>query len=436
MFEGKEPVVNATSFNQYLLSASNTLSPKGIPQTTLTITSSHPDSDPLTYIFPNHPLSPACGNHVARCRQLVMIQEEESHLVGILVPLHSAIGLMVFEDIGRDLINLTTHMLPFIHYCQPVTIVEFRGKHYTVCIDSVAAIISCSINHNLVNVSQSYLQCSTTIGRLPPPVGFSFISNFVHVNSDFLVFTVADYVHMYYPERFSIRAISPLPHIERNVRLVFNGHESLLMYYDRNGTATALVYDLSREDWHIFYSSQDLPYTCLNGYQAFVHPNLSVIVYEREANEQDIIDIVGQHFNTGLCFGDAVHSYLVYIDQFKGTFVLNITSRTNQQLVSSAICDSGICQTPVLYQNRYLLLREAQNQVVVRDSQQEYAIVVELDNFKSELVGFHTGKAYENSHTLLHMVDDNIIWIVIVVVVLSVVLSVIVGTPFCVLVWR
>lgn len=409
MFEGKEPVVNATSFNQYLLSASNTLSPKGIPQTTLTIASSHPDSDPLTYIFPNHPLSPACANHVTRCRQLIVIQEEESQLVGILFPLNNSIGLMVFNDRGEDLVHHTTYMLHFEHHqdCAPIAIVEFKKNNYTVCIDPMGRIISCLINLQFENITQSYLQCSTS-GLFRSPIDYSLISNIVWVDqNDYLMFIFGRRLYRLYPERSTL-SISvfqfPQNHIPTNVQLVYSRvqNELIIHYFDSQLETIYIAFDLSVERWESFHNNTNLEYSCFNGYSVFVFPGFSVILYEKQKPQEEgivptQIDITGNHFITGLCFGNTTHPYFVYVDQSQGIFILDI-STLNSTTLSTSVCARGECQIPILYQSRYLLLREGQGSLVVKDIEQEYKSVILFTDHGSRLTGFFTGRVYQISN--------------------------------------
>ena len=49
--------------------------------------------------------------------------------------------------------------------CITITIVEFNGKPYSVCIDSESRIISCSVNLNSVNLTQCVSLADNSLAR-------------------------------------------------------------------------------------------------------------------------------------------------------------------------------------------------------------------------------------------------------------------------------
>lgn len=363
-------------------------------------------SIPLTYTFSNHSLSPACRHHPHRCRQLAILEEQDS-LLGILTPLDDAIGFMCFKDIGKELVHQFTHTLAFTHHanCVPITIVEYRDKYYTVCIDSARRLISCLIILNFENITQSFLQCSTHL-TLSTNVDYSSISNFVYVERDLFMFVVGNIVYKYYPDRFSIGTVPscPLPHTAENLHLVFDGREKLLIYYRTNeGVDVTVPFNLAEECWDEFFPDLNLEYPCHNGFSVFVFPSASAILYETSPPSDDVlptqISINGTNFTTGLCFGNESHSFFVYVDRLQGNFVLDIASQIST-LLSNSTCSRDDCQTPVLYEERYLVLRE-DGALVVRDIELEYTIVIGASDDNDGLNGFFTGRPYEKEIVII-----------------------------------
>ncbi len=378
-------------------------SPQSTSQASLTIASSNPlttQSEPTSYTFPNHSLSPGCGRHISRCRELPILFEEQDLLVGILTPLNNAIGFMCFADAGKELVHQTTHVLTSSHHddCIPITIVKHKTKHYVVCIDSSMRVFSCSIELKFDNITKSFLQC-TSLSSLFSSVDFSKISNFVSVGADVFIFAVQDVVYKYYPERSFLAPVSgcTLPHNANNVRLVYNDIDTILIYYDTNeGAATVVIFDLASECWTHFFTNVELEYSCFNGFNVFVrYPSDSALLYEmHEPIEEALsIGIIGTNFITGLCFGNASHSYFVYVDRIKGTLVLNIASENNT-LISNSRCLKEYCLTPVLYLERYLMLQEG-GYLVVRDIEDSYKPVINVSDGNTHLIGFFSGRPYE-----------------------------------------
>ncbi len=394
---GVSEMVN--TINQYLIRASNN---QATPQAALTIASSNPitsQSEPTSYTFLNHTLSLGYGRHISRCRELPILFEEQDSLVGILTPLNNAIGFMCFEDAGKELVHQTTHIMIFPHHddCIPITIVRHKTKHYVVCIDSSMRVISCLINLNFDNITRSYLQCAS-LGSFPPSVDFSEISNFVYVGGDLFIFAVQNIVYEYYPDRLSLASVSgcTLPHLAHNVRLVYNDIDTVLMYYNTNeGADIVVVFDLANECSIIYFIDLELQYSCFNGFNVFVYPSDSAILYEmHEPTENALqIDITGTNFTTGFCFGNASHSYFIYVDWLKGTLLLNIASGNNT-LISDDVCLREYCWTPVLYQEMYLVLQEG-GYLVVRNIEDNYKPVINVSNGNTYLIGFLTGTPYE-----------------------------------------
>ena len=430
---GVSEVVN--TINQYLIKSSNK---QATPQAALTITSSNSLtslSEPTSYTFPNHPFSLGCGRHISRCRELPILFEEQDSLVGILTPLNNAIGFMCFEDAGKELIHQTTHIMTFPHHddCIPITIVRHNTKHYVVCIDSSMRVISCLINLNFDNITQSYLQCAS-LGSFPPSVDFSEISNFVYVGGDLFIFAVQNIVYEYYPDRLSLASVSgcTLPHLAHNVRLVYNDIDTVLMYYNTNeGADIVVVFNLANECWDRFFTDVELQYSCFNGFNVFVYPSDSAILYEmHEPTENALqIDITGTNFTTGLCFGNA----FIYVDRLKGTFLLNITSGNNT-LISDSICLRGYCWTPVLYQEMYLILQEG-GYLVVRNIEDNYKPVINVSYSNTHLIGFLTGRPYEEEIDVKVMgVNDKenvmliLVWIVSGIIIFIVLVTLAAGS--------
>ncbi len=365
------------------------------------------------YPFSNHSLSPACRHHLHRCDQLVIFKRLDS-LLEVLTPLDNAIEFTCFEDIGKELVHQFSHTMAFIHHenCVPLTIVEYRERYYTVCIDSVDLLIACEISLDFDNVTQSHLQCSTQL-RLPG-VEYNRISNFVYVKSGFFLFVADNIVYNYYPERFSIGVISsssePLPHFPENVHLVYDRMETLLIYYRTSeGVDIVVPFDLVEERWIEYFPDTNLEYPCHNGFSIFVFPSISVVLFEVSPPSMDDppkkFNISGSNFFTGLCFGNNSHSYFVYVDQLKGISILDIASGTNN-ILSNSTCSRDECQTPILYEGRYLMLRE-DRELVVRDIEMEYAPVISVSDDNDGLSIFFTGCPYEEMEMNITVPGEN-----------------------------
>ena len=323
------------TFNQYLVIVSNHNPADNNEYATLTITSKNglPSALPTTqsHSFPNHIVSRACGNHISRCRELTVLRESDTSDVIFFVPLNDAIGVMKFKDTRHRLLHIDTYVLEYAHHqdCITITIVEFNGKPYSVCIDSESRIISCSVNLNSVNLTQSYLQCASLADHLLGNSDFSLISNFVNTRNNFFIFAAKDVLYKYYPERATFGAIScRLPHSEPDTRLLFNGQTTLLVYYGTGENSIVVPFDTIEQCWPFYSHKNDLQYPCLNGFNIFVFPSHSAILLERqEQGEENVhtqFEITGTNFSTGICFGNSSNISFVYIDLSEGIFVLKL----------------------------------------------------------------------------------------------------------------
>lgn len=422
------PGKNITVQNDYVLAGYNNSLTSGFA--TIIIKSratSESIADPITlptqtYVFPDQYISRACGNHISRCLELTILERTVSdnlpsvRYITILVPLEGGIGLMDFQDVGKQLKHQMTHVmeLPNLIGFIPLSIVQYKESYYVICLQESNRFFSCLIMIDESNITLSRLQC-TSVGRpLLSSIDLNSISNFVHLGEEFISFAIDNALFKLFPVRSAItRYGSTLPDNVACSRLVHDeSKEVIFVYYREEDDVYVIPYDTIDEYWEFLYLNEHLIHPCPDGHEAIVFPNSSAILFSSSLDQVEVHrSIIGTKFIIGKCFGEGVESSrFVYIDRSKGTYVLDVNTGENVQ-ISNAVCSSNNCGAPLVYQDDYVILREITNSVnmggpcniadsVVRitlhNAKRGFEKTAQIKDVTSPLVGFVRGLVYQH----------------------------------------
>ena len=336
--------------------------------------------------------------------------------VTILVALEGGIGLMDFKDIGKQLKHQTTHVMELQNVvgCIPISIVQYEESYYVICLQEPFRFFSCLITIDESNVILSRLQCTSVGIPILSSINLNSISNFVHLGEEFISFAIGSILFKLFPLRSTItRYITALPNNIACSRLAHDDSKDVIyVYYREEDDVNVIPYDTLEEYWEFLYRNEDLRHPCPDGYEVIVNPNSSTVLYtsSSDLDEAEVHrSIIGTNFIIGKCFGNGIgSSRFVYVDRFKGTFVLDVNTGENIQL-SNSTCLNNNCGVPLVYDN-YIILREITNSANIREpchtgdsvvrvalynAERGFERTAQIKDVTSPLVGFVRGSKYQ-----------------------------------------
>ena len=345
-----------------------------------------------------HFLSPACGNNFLRCQDLKVVSYALTNTTSqhiTLVPVLGGICMFEFHYNGFELSFHKNHVAEL--GCNPMGIykLERAETYYVLCLNRTV------LNGHIVTLNRE--NSSIKLSQTPHLNIFvekpSHLSNFVYVTFG----NNASEGWIYFAKGASLYRISPFltPSYSVVGNLTFGSykcHTETIVYardgiliafcHDINNVSAVLYFDLNNR-WvnnaTIFAIRQ--PYVCPN-------PDVRLTVNKRDSsiqyglwsqssdkpNTNNLAEftIPSENFDSGVCLtGPENNSLLVYSDRQKGVFLFD-TGTFNFKRLSSVGCPNSFCEPLLVYDSRYVAIRERQGNATVKiiDAAENYTAII------------------------------------------------------------
>ena len=363
---------------------------------------SAPSQNHVQLTVSGHQLSAECGDKFFRCQDLLVVSTPlnktfTQHL--LFVPLSD--GLLIVELLhdGLSLSFNQQHILdtslPASYHCSPVASYAILHGIYVVCVDSERRYVSLSyINLNKTSIKHSSLSYPNIEYRFEESEDMKTLSNFVYVevdsNTERIYFTIGNRMYSINPLLDILN--DDLGNIGNNcthvTKLEYLGGRLMRAYCNH----VYVNYNLDYEDW-VFQWWNDIDgiaYSCPNNK---LHLNVfknSVMYIRFNINSQvGNINIPGENFDNGVCFGAADRLPLfAYSDINEGVYIVDLNT-TDVMYVSSTPCDTTGCLPLMVFGDRYLVVRESyQNDgaLYVLDSEKNLSKIIVVQHTVPKLL--------------------------------------------------
>ena len=176
--------------------------------------------------------------------------------------------------------------------------------------------------------------------------------------------------------------------------MVYIGGDTLIGSCREGAT---IYFDLNYETWTKYqpYSSYGRPYVCPDcSKRLVVFLQGGYVQFNVSETKMIRLELLGDNFVSGECFGNSSGFHFVYIDQQEGTFILDLTTFNFTQL-STKPCftiDNNLkCAQVQVLDNQYLVVRQWENhenligpnnstaqQTTVFDAQDSFQVVTTI----------------------------------------------------------
>ena len=338
------------------------------------------------YSIPDpHFLSPACGNNFLKCQDLKVVSYALTNTTSqhiTLVPVLGGIGMFEFHYNGFELSFHKKHIAEL--GCNPMGIykLEHTETYYVLCLNRTV------LNGHIVTLNRE--NSSIKLLNQTPHLNIS-VENPSHL-SNFVYITFGNNAsEIYFAKGASLYRISPFltPSYSVVGNLTFGSYEchtetivytrdGILIAFcnDTNNVRVVLYLDLNNgqvKNATIFATSQ--PYVCPN-------PDVRLTVNKRDSsiqyglwsqssdkpNTNNLAEFTlpSENFDSGVCFtGPENNSLLVYSDRQKGVFLFD-TGTFSFKCLSSVGCPKSFCEPLLVYDSRYVAIREQQGNATVK----------------------------------------------------------------------
>jgi hypothetical protein len=312
------------------------------------------------------PSATQCGEDDFRCKNPLSIKNAALNSTIMFVPLHNALLLthFILNDTGITLEE--HHLISLTRFnCTPVTSFKILQSAYTICLNVEESYLALfEIRLNLESLTRTAI-----IGPLARNhfsiQNSSQISDFKYIelyNFHFIYFAYANYLYYFDPLNYVLNYAG---YFHRNCtsvkELVYIGGATLIGYCREGAT---IYFDLNYESWTFYepYSIYGRPYICPDhSKRLVVFLQGGYVQFNVSETKTKRLELIGDDFVSGECFGDSSGFHFVYVDQQEGTFVLDLTTFNFTQ-ISTQPCftmDNNLKCTPVqVLDNQYLIVRQ------------------------------------------------------------------------------
>ena len=317
------------------------------------------------------PSNVECGEDLFRCKNYLTVKNPSFNSTIIFVPLHNALLLVKFVSNDSHLTLQQHHLINMTNFnCTPITSLEIVDSIYTVCLNLEQSYLSLfEIRLDMENLTRSvrvgplarnYFHLSANAG----------LSEFKYVEVQrfhFIYFAYANYIFYFEPLNYLLDYAGALPQNCTSVHKLVYVNDDTLLSYCRSGATVS--FDVAFQYWTEYrpYSLYGRPYRCQN-----INNNVQVTVFSEsghvhysntEARDHTMnkIELVGENFTVGECFGDGSGFYFVYVDRIEGIFILNLSTFNFTQLSSTSCSNTTTddkCQHLQVLNNRYLVVQQ------------------------------------------------------------------------------
>ena len=332
----------------------------------------------------DHYLSPECGSHYSRCKELLVVETKSTGQRIVLVPILNGILLLELRYNGWE-ISLTDYQTIEIAFgCSPTAIFKILSSIFTICLNLQTRYLTLlEIDLNIASIKDTEITSPLLLfNELNDPPK---LSNFVladldtDAESQLIYFSTAGYMYAIIPFSYLYSDSGKLAFCTQADSIVRADQWTLIAYCNDDST---VYYDMFYNDWinQTEYTERGKTYVCPN------NPDVHLAVYPASyiqyglwsQNSLENFNIPGMKFDSGECFGAKNNSLFVYNDKDAGVYVLETSSSTLIQL-SPRPCPDSHCEPLMVFDNRYVVIREKDTfdaSVTVVDSQQSYSKII------------------------------------------------------------
>lgn len=331
-------------------------------------------------------LSQECGQEFFRCQVLfreTLRSADGSRRTVVFVPLVAGLAIV---GISRDDATAQYHTelhtvletfasLPGIS-CSPSAVYKILDGYFVVCSNQTTNFVSVfEVQLNRSSLQSSRITYPTNEIIVPASVGnIANASNFLHVeidpNHEYIVFAVGTVIYTLRPFIYASGPLGndiPIEFCDRVHTLVH--HQGAVFYAYCN--QHFFTYDIGEEDW-LFrdtFARSGIPYQCPRQETVLrVFSNHIQFALDGQSNED--VEIEGEAYRSGVCFGNSTLSYFAFRDGSLGVFALSLEAPQLVPVVTSSSACHGACYPLVAVDNRYLVARDkAARKVLVLDFQ-------------------------------------------------------------------
>ena len=357
------------------------------------------------------PSDTQCGEDNFRCKSHLKVKNTLLNSTVVFVPLHNALLLanFVLNDTGitveeYHLINLTRFN------CTPITSVKILYSVYTICLNTEESYLALFE----IRLNSESLTRTSVIGPLARNYfniqNSSQVSDFKYIelyNFHFLYFAYANYLYYFDPLNYVLNYAGHFhPNCTSVKELVYIGEDTLIGHCREGAT---IYFDLNYESWTFYqpYSSYGRPLICPDYDKRLAVFSEGGYVQFSDVSESGTIrlQLIGENFVSGECFGDSSGFYFVYADQHEGTFILDLTTFNFTQLSTQPcfIVDSNMkCKPFQVLNNQYLIVQQLEN---LMDSNNNTALQTVVFNTHNN---FQIVTTINETHTLVSIIPNNI----------------------------
>jgi hypothetical protein len=273
--------------------------------------------------------------------------------------------------------------------CSPSSVYKILDTHFVVCTNKTTNYVSVfEVQLNASSLSSTDLTYPTNQLLIPSFVGnIENASNFVHIeldrNHEYIIFAVGTVIYSMRPFLYAAGPFGngvPSATCERVGSLVHKGGSELYAYCSEH----LFTYDIGEENWLVqdTFARRGLPYQCpeeetgLSVFADYIQYNLDGLV--------ENVEIQGNSYSSGVCFGNTTQSYFAFRDKSRGVF--SLTLQTSETVSVSAQACQDECYPLTVINSRYLIVREdASRKVLVLDFLGERQRLIEALHARAEL---------------------------------------------------
>ena len=346
-----------------------------------------PDNElePQTLFIPGHSLSSECGYQYFRCQELLVINEyvcqfnDTREFSIVFVPLENGVILLSYS---YDSNNMTMERSIFTvnsSDCSPTVFYNINGKIYTVCISTEYEYVA--VYEVWLNLTGSIMEFKgasliepwVTSIRISTSHSSSF-SNFIIVDCE-IFFAVGNTIIVM--DVFNTMLTQQYPELPQCAQIhklsstIHAGNQRLLVACC---TDRCIYFDPVYGDWVNNLSNGVLLYVCPDdNYRAI------------EASSINTTNNV--NISSGICFESQNRTYFAYSDQQHNRVYVYDFFTQNYYPVSpyDCTCQDCICPQLLLLENQYLVIRDANHDLVL-DTHTNFSLIINISNVIADIL--------------------------------------------------
>ena len=353
----------------------------------------------------NTQLSPACGEHYHRCKDLIVLEQtlqlsssEMVNQIVAFVPVQNGLVLMEFRSNEDGLWQVYKKYTIRTTDCDPVAL--YRHIHgdsiQLVCIRLEHTLTFYEVQLGTYSIDRASLRLLKSVTF--PHLDLSEVSNFEYVSlgaeSDLqrVYFSIASSLYVFNPTELDYQPnVGEIGYCSAAESLVYTGNWALFIYC-RSGSV--VYFNLHTSTWFNQTDPSQRTYRCpdadvdLNVYPSKEKPFIKYHVWSTQQEKQFALQ--GTNFDSGQCFGKPNHTFYAYVDRENGSYVVD-TSLPNSEpgfKVSSSSCPETGCRPLSVLEERYVVVSDegVHSAVHVVDCIDYCSEIINVEHFSVDLV--------------------------------------------------